>query len=104
MHKFNITAMCLSHDCQQLIVGDESGLIYIWQLTEKPIESGRNTRFPMQTFDMHKGKGAITNLVAIHSPLSLFGLTASMHGYEPGEIKALNESASGINDPQSTCT
>ncbi len=37
---------------------------------------------------MHKDKGAITNLICIHRPLSLYGLTANMKGYDPlGEVK-----------------
>lgn len=46
----------------------------------------------------------MTNLVPLHRPLSLFGLTANMQGYEPGEIKALNKNAQGVDDPQQTCT
>lgn len=40
---------------------------------------------------MHRDKGAITNLLALQRPLSLFGLTANMQGYEPGEIKPLQK-------------
>lgn len=43
----------------------------------------------MKTFDLHKDKGAITNLVPIQRPLSLYGLTANMSGYEPNQIKNL---------------
>jgi hypothetical protein len=49
---------------------------------------------PLQTFEVHKDKGAITNLVAIHRPLSLFGLTANMQGYEPGDLKPLQKQLS----------
>ena len=38
--------------------------------------------------ELHKDHGAVTNLVPLTRPLSLFGLTANMQGYEPGEIKA----------------
>lgn len=82
--------MCMSNDCQHLITGDASGLIYIWSLRDQSAESGQ---LKLQTFEIHKDKGAITNLVALHRPLSLFGLTANMQGYEPGEIKALNKNA-----------
>ena len=93
--------MCASNNGQHLITGDASGLIYIWSLTDGLTESGQ---MKLQTFEIHKDKGAVTNLVAIHRPLSLFGLTANMQGYEPGEIKALNKNVQGINAPQQTCT
>jgi len=38
---------------------------------------------------LHKDKGAITNIVPIQRPLSLYGLTANMSGYEPNQIKSL---------------
>ena len=50
--------------------------------------SGHNSKL-LQTLDIHKEYGAITNLVPLTRPLSLYGLTANMQGYEPGEIKAL---------------
>ena len=43
-------------------------------------------------FDIHRDHGAITNLVPLTRPLSLFGLTANMQAYEPGEIKAFQRS------------
>jgi hypothetical protein len=43
----------------------------------------------MKTLDLHKDKGGITNIVAIQRPLSLYGLTANMSGYEPNQIKQL---------------
>ena len=36
---------------------------------------------------MHKDKGQITNLLCIYRPLSLYGLTANMKGYEPTDVK-----------------
>lgn len=41
----------------------------------------------LQTFELHKDKGPITNLICIHRPLTLFGLTANMKAYEPVEMK-----------------
>ena len=40
----------------------------------------------LQTFELHKDKGAITNLVCLYRPLSLFGLTANMKAYEPVQV------------------
>jgi hypothetical protein len=65
-------------------------LIYIWGVIEDATAAS-STSLPVQTFEVHKDKGAITNLVAINRPLSLFGLTANMQGYEPGEIKPLQK-------------
>jgi WD40 repeat protein len=70
-HKKKISAMALAQD-KFLITGDVVGVIYIWNLmsgSEDPT---------LKTFDLHKDEGAITNLVAIQRPLSLFGLTANM--------------------------
>ena len=36
-------------------------------------------------------KGPITNLLCIHRPLSLYGLTANMKAYEPTEVKAFSK-------------
>jgi hypothetical protein len=88
-HKNKISAMALAQD-KFLITGDVVGVIYIWNLmsgSEDPT---------LKTFDLHKDKGAITNLVAIQRPLSLFGLTANMQGYEPGEIKTLRRNVTPI--------
>jgi len=54
-------------------------------------DSQSSTSLPLQTFDIHKDHGAVTNLVAISRPLSLFGLTANMQGYEPGELRPLQK-------------
>ena len=43
-------------------------------------------------------------MIPIHRPLSLFGLTANMQGYEPGDIKPLNKTAQGANDPTQSVT
>jgi hypothetical protein len=56
-------------------------VIYIWQITSEELL--------MKTFELHKDKGAVTNIVAIERPLSLFGLTANMDAYEPNVIKPL---------------
>lgn len=42
----------------------------------------------LQTLELHKDKGAITNLKCIYRPLSLYGLTANMKAYEPIEMKS----------------
>jgi WD40 repeat protein len=88
-HKKRVCAMCLSVDGRHLVTGDAQGLIYIWTLKEDTGSASQN--LPLQTFEIHKDKGPITNLVAINRPLSLFGLTANMQGYEPGEIKPLHK-------------
>ena len=72
----------------RLITGDISGVIYIWNLSaDEP---------SLKTFDLHKDHGAVTNLVMVARPLSLFGLTANMLGYEPGEIKSLQKSVAPL--------
>jgi len=80
-HKKRITAMTLTTDGQKLICGDAAGLIYTWNL--------ESDDFHLKTFELHRDKGAITNLVAIERPLSLFGLTASMTAYDPCQTKSL---------------
>ena len=80
-HKRKITAMTLSNCVNKLVSGDVNGLIYVWQLTTEDLA--------LKTFELHKNKGAITNLVSCERPLSLFGLTANMQGYEPCQLKAL---------------
>jgi len=92
--------MCMTNDCNQLITGDAAGLIYIWSLREHDASGVHK----LKTFEIHKDKGAITNLVPIHRPLSLFGLTANMQGYEPGDIKALNKNPQGANDDKQYVT
>lgn len=80
-HKKKITAMTLSTDGTRLISGDAQGLIYVWLLSSEDMT--------LKTFELHKDKGAVTNLVALERPLSLFGLTANMSGYDPSSIKPL---------------
>jgi hypothetical protein len=90
--------MCLTFDGVYLVCGDSQGLIYIWnvsqeytgsQLTSPKAGGGSSTSQPnLHTLELHKDKGAITNLLCIYRPLSLYGLTANMKGYDPlGEIK-----------------
>lgn len=45
----------------------------------------------LQTFELLKDKGPITNLQCIFRPLSLYGLTANMKAYEPTEVKPLQK-------------
>ena len=72
------------------MTGDTGGSIYIWNLTvDGDNSTGVAQHNLMQSLDLHKDHGAITNLVPLTRPLSLFGLTANMQGYEPGELKAL---------------
>lgn len=77
-----------------MISGDVSGVIYIWTLVSGVNETGgENGMIPqatLKTFELHKDKGAITNLVAIQRPLNLFGLTANMNGYDVTDIKPLS--------------
>lgn len=80
-HKKRISAIALSNDGTKLVCGDIQGLIYSWNLLSEDLA--------LRTFELHKDKGAITNLVAIDRPLSLFGLTASTTAYDPQPVKAL---------------
>ncbi len=80
-HRKRVTALTLSTDGTRLISGDAQGLIYVWLLSSEDI--------PLKTFELHKDKGAVTNLVAVERPLSLFGLTANMSAYDPSSIKPL---------------
>ena len=91
--------MCLTFDGVYLVCGDSQGLIYVWNISQE--YTGSQLTSPragslqdpkkeptLHTFELHKDNGAITNLVCIHRPLSLYGLTANMKGYDPlGEIK-----------------
>ena len=90
--------MCLTFDSQYLVCGDSQGLIYIWNVTLEqagmvsPKAGGQESgpaKGVLQTLELHKDKGAITNLQSIYRPLSLYGLTANMKGYEPAytEVK-----------------
>jgi len=93
-HKKRITAMCISTDGRQLVTGDAGGQIYVWTIRDKSDNQeaiNSSTTLPVQTFDIHKDRGAISNLVALDRPLSLFGLTANMQGYEPGVCNPLKK-------------
>ena len=83
--------MTLTADNNQLITGDTFGTIYVWNLRADGDNSGGGQTQPkiMQTLDIHREYGAITNLVPLTRPLSLFGLTANMQAYEPGDIRVL---------------
>ena len=66
--------------------------MFLWNLNIDGDNSGGGEgidRRLMQTLDVHAGHGAITNLVPLTRPLSLFGLTANMQSYEPGDLKPL---------------
>ena len=84
--------MTLTVDNRQLVSGDSAGTIYVWNLVVEGDNStgdiGRGSQL-LQTLDIHAEYGAITNLVALTRPLSLFGLTANMQAYEPGELRPL---------------
>lgn len=73
--KRKVSTMALSTDGSKLISGDISGLIYLWNLESPDLT--------LKTYEIHKDKGAITNLVPIRRPLTLFGLTANNQGYDP---------------------
>lgn len=45
----------------------------------------------ISTYELHKDKGAITNLVPLYRPLSLFGLTANMKAFETVEVMPLQK-------------
>ena len=93
--------MCLTFDSQYLVTGDSQGLIYVWNVsleltggsgqTSPRAGAVRSGEGALHTFELHRDKGAVTNLLCIHRPLSLFGLTANMKAYEPPEIKAFSK-------------
>jgi hypothetical protein len=58
IHKKKISAMALAQN-KFLITGDVVGVIYIWNVMSASEEP------TLKTFDLHKDKGAITNLLAI---------------------------------------
>ena len=87
--------MCLSTDGRFLITGDVAGSIYKWTIKDE-----QTTSLPLSTFDIHKDHGAVTNLVAISRPLSLFGLTANMQGYEPGDLRPLQKQLNQIEQQE----
>ena len=100
-HKKRVTAMCLSVDGQHLISGDSEGLIYLWSTSKNLTENAmaepssgalsNTSQGLISTYELHKDKGPITNLVQLHRPLSLYGLTANMKSYDVQEIKALQK-------------
>lgn len=79
--------MTLTVDNMQLVSGDSAGSIYIWNLNVDGDNSNGGQQNLLQMFELHRDHGAITNLVPLTRPLSLFGLTANMQAYEPGELK-----------------
>lgn len=64
-HRNEITCMTLSKNETRLIVGSSDGVLYIWSL-EKEDE--------MKPLEIHKDKGAISNIIPIMKPVCLFGL------------------------------
>jgi len=85
--------MTLTVDNQYLVTGDSAGTIYVWNLSVEGDNStgggAKGAKQLLQQLDVHAEYGAITNLVALTRPLSLFGLTANMQAYEPGELRPL---------------
>ena len=79
--------MTFTVDNMQLVSGDSAGSIYIWNLNVDGDNSNGGQQNLLQMFELHRDHGAITNLVPLTRPLSLFGLTANMQAYEPGELK-----------------
>ena len=99
-HKKRITALTLTVDDQQLVTGDSGGTIYVWNLAVEGDNSmGGDVRGGqlLKTLEIHSEYGAITNLVALNRPLSLFGLTANMQAYEPGELKPLQRQQQSVD-------
>lgn len=93
-HRKKVSAMALFPDSSLLVSGDHSGAIYFWDTSrdlnlgfDDEINGETTTNF-VKTFEYHKDKGPITNLVPFFRPLSLYGLKANMKAYEPGEVKA----------------
>ena len=69
-HKKKVTCMCISHCGQYLVSGDVQGLIYIWSTAESeepgsPSSAERINSNLLTTYELHSGRGAITNLQAI---------------------------------------
>ena len=89
--------MCLSIDGKYLISGDLNGVIYIWSTKETDVQdeqeqsSGAINSDLITTYDLHKDKGHITNLISINRPLSFFGLTANMKAFETSEVMSLQK-------------
>ena len=85
--------MCLTSDGRFLVTGDAAGLLYLWQITGEPTSKDQENgpSLPLKTFEIHKDRGQINNLVPLTRPLSLFGLTANLKRYEPGEMKSLQK-------------
>ena len=96
-HKKKVTCMCISHCGQYLVSGDVQGLIYIWSTADSGLPSspssadGNQSSNLLTTYELHMGRGAITNLQAIQRPLSLFGLTANMSEYTVPQLNALEK-------------
>lgn len=100
-HKKKVTSMCLSADGKYLISGDAAGLLYIWTvssldggasetITSKD-ETNNGPSLPLRTLELHSKRGIIANLVPCTRPLSLFGLTANLKNYEPGQMAPLQK-------------
>jgi hypothetical protein len=112
----------LSNDGRHLVSGDISGIIYIWN-TKDGAESNANsgpelkvmdgtatvsaetgTTTPtinselLYTYELHKDKGAITNLIPLNRPLSLFGLTADMKAFNVSDLHNLQKFKQNVPD------
>ena len=95
-HKKRITAMTLTQDQQYLVTGDSAGLLYVWatsDLNEPSSPTSESKATLINNLELHNNKGAITNIIAINRPLSLFGLTANMNEYAVPQIKPLSKIA-----------
>ena len=98
-HKKKVTSMCLSADGRYLICGDAAGLLYIWTVSSLgggPSDTVTNKddngpSLPLRTLELHGKKGVVTNLLPLNRPLSLFGLTANLKEYDPGQIVPLQK-------------
>lgn len=70
-HRNPITCMSLTVDEQYLISGTTCGLLYVWNTLDMSLH---------HTFEIHKDKGSVSNILPIHRPLSLYGLNVNMKG------------------------
>ena len=59
--------------------------------TLTPPTADNGPTLPLRTLELHNKKGIVTNLVASTRPLSLFGLTANLKQYDPGQIQPLQK-------------
>lgn len=83
-----------------MVSGDAAGLLYIWSTAEATMPSSPASNdlkaCLVSTLELHGNQGAITNLIPINRPLSLFGLTANMAEYTIPQVKPLAKIAGDV--------